>query len=45
MKTNDVFSDEVMINRPPFIECVGIGAIANSSDVVGKCIEPHVGNM
>ena len=45
METNDVFADEVVVNRPTLRECCVVGAITKRSDVVGKCVEPHVGNV
>ena len=45
MESNDVFANEVIIHWPIFGECLLVGAIANCSDVVGKRVEPYVGNM
>ena len=45
METNDVFANDVVIDGPPLLEHLVIGAVANCGDVVGKCVEPHVGNV
>ena len=45
MKTNDVFADEVPVDRPARCESLVVVAVAVCSDVVGECVEPHVGNV
>lgn len=45
MESDDVFANEVVIDGPMFLELVVVGAVANSSDVVGQRIEPDVGDV
>ena len=45
MKANDVFADEVIIDRPSFGKRFFVCAITKCSDVVGEGIKPHVSHM
>ena len=48
METDDVFSDQMQDSRPQLVELIGpvsVTVITDSSDVVGQCIQPYIGNV
>ena len=48
METDDVFSDQMQVCRPQLVELLGavsVTVITDSSDVVGQCIQPYIGNV
>ena len=45
VESDDVFADEVPVDRPLRGELLVVGAVAVGGDVVGECVEPDVGDM
>ena len=48
METDDVFTDQMQICRPQFVELFGtfaVAVISDSCDIVGQRIEPYVYDM
>ena len=39
---DDVLADQVVVDRPPLLEALRIGAEADRGEVVGQRVEPHV---
>ena len=42
---DDVLADQVVVDRPPLREALGVGAEADGRQVVGQGVEPHVGDV
>ena len=48
MEANDIFTDQMKICRPVFLEqftVIAIAVVAKAGDIVGQCIQPYIGNM
>ncbi len=42
---DDVLADQVVVDRPPLLEALGVGAEPDGRQVVGQRVEPHVGDV
>ncbi len=48
METDDVFTDQMQVCRPVFLEhlaTVAVTVIAKSGDVVGQSVQPYIGDV
>ena len=48
METDNVLTDQVEIPRPVFLKlvcAVSVTVIADTGDIVGKSIQPYIGNV
>ena len=48
MEADNVLSDQMEVCRPVFfkqISVIAVTVIAKASDIVGQCIQPHIGHM
>ena len=48
MEADDIFTDQMKICRPVFLEqftVIAIAVVAKAGDIVGQCIQPYIGNM
>ena len=45
MVTDDVFADQVVVDRPPVLVVIAVIAVADRREVVGKSVKPDVGDV